>query len=536
MMKQYDVYIQSLEKMKEQIENYPLEISEGTKKMQKEYHVDAVNQRNEYIFKQISKLEKDLEQVKSFLMYKTEQLLPRLHSENEDIQLHKLQSLDNRFVYYNVYADFFSKLGFDQIFSGMSHYDQLDFDVILSYLCQIINTFQLAGISLSSKDFSYSNYVREFMCSFFVHYKNDDFQDKMKDIFDHIYWNCPNLIIHLKINIYIICFKYQKKLNLYCTKKFDEFSKEYQNDSYSFISQYEKMRKEIEVSRLTDSYYIVQKFVNNDYNIDDFLETSDVWKQKFNQFLNDCNYDDMTDEERDDYFRELIQLKYMLYELDNIKKYEELKKDIIKRFSSTEKNIIKNKWKEIKKIEAAKNKLLKKYYSLINKDNYNKYREKISFLISEINEKINVLDLLYIELEDLRITEKIKHNLSNGSTIYDAFCLVDSCYGYLKQFFETKMEIKDSDQLNYILNEFHNFIYSGSLVILKNVNIFQECSIVDMINHKCKLFHINVNIQLEDNLDGLKKDLEFIEFLYYVRNCDLSIPEIKFICEVKTLG
>lgn len=535
MTKQNDVYIQSLERMKEQIENYPLEIFEGTKKVQKEYHIDAVNQRNEYVLKQISKLEKDLDIVKSLLVGKMEKLLPQLRSDDEKKQLDELKELENMFVFYNSYGDFFSKLGFDRIFFDMGHYDELDFDVILSYLCQFIETFKLAGVSLSSKDFSYSNYVQEFMCSFFSHYKNDDFQEQMKDVFDNIYWNCPNLVVHLKLNIYVLSFKYQKKLDQYCIKKMKELSNLNKNDSYSFLSKYEKIRKDIKNVKLSDSYYIVQKFVNNDYNIDDFLETSDVWKQKFNQFLNDCNYDDMTDEERDDYFRELIQLKYMLYEFDNIKQYDELKKDISNRFNNTDKNMFKNKMKEIKKIESLKNKLLKKYYSLANKDNHNKYRDKISFLISEINEKINTLDTLYMELEDVRMTEKIKNSLSNGSTIYDAFCLVDTCYGYLKHFFETKMELKDSNKLNKMLEEFHEFVYSGFLVISKSVNIFQECSIVDMINHKCKLFHINLLINEEDNLDSIKKDLEFIEFLYYVGKCYLSVSQIKFICEVKTL-
>ena len=79
----------------------------------------------------------------------------------------------------------------------------------------------------------------------------------------------------------------------------------------------------------------------------------------------------------------------------------------------------------------------------------------------KIKEQINKLDTLYNDLEELEIDLKIRENLSEGSSIYDALITSISSYTYIEKVMVEKFKDVDTD---FDLSKYEESILNLSII------------------------------------------------------------------------
>lgn len=532
-MMKFDDYKKMMDLTKEKIENYPLEINQGTKKMKQEYHIDAIKKRNQFVESEIKKYTDVLDQIKTNLNKKMNSLIPTLKSAEIEIVEKRIVFLDKILNYASTCKSALDKLDLNKRCYLIDDIDNSNIELTTQRMLSIIETFKLVGIEIKEEDFDYSTYTKQYMKKFFESLSLDDFNGKMKQNFDEIYWNCPNILTHLKLNFFMLYKKYDKKFVSYCNNELKQILKKINMTLKDVSNLYCEQRLKLELLNGTDSYLIINSFVEKTLLIDDYMPNSEIRKQKSAQFLIDKNFDDMSQSEKDDYFKKLIDVKNMLIELENITKYEFIYKDISDKYQNKDAEKVKSKEKEIKKIESKKNKNLKKYYKIIKKKN--KDISKINLLLLEIDNSVMEIKKLNSELDEIKTKELIKKNISDGSTLYDAFLFVDSNYSYMHHLFMTKLGLNNFSELENEIKLFDKFISNPNNVITNKISLFNSESIENMINNKCKMLGINIVINDLNEINKLKNELDFIENLYYIEKSNVTFEQIKFICDVKSL-
>ena len=67
-------------------------------------------------------------------------------------------------------------------------------------MIKALDIFNLIGVNLTEKDFSYTTYTKEYIKNLLI-YQSDLSNQKLKNSFNTIYWQCPNLIMQIELNI-----------------------------------------------------------------------------------------------------------------------------------------------------------------------------------------------------------------------------------------------------------------------------------------------------------------------------------------------
>ncbi|MDD3453240.1 MAG: hypothetical protein PHN42_03065 [Bacilli bacterium] len=527
-------YLEIIEELKNKVDLFPLELFEGTKKMKENYNKQAILDRNDFVMNLIDKYEINLDIIKNQLNQRLTKLLPENKNNALDIINNKLILLRKVIKYNNKINDVEDKTGFNKIIYNMDNLINTDLREVNNTLLYVINKFNMASIKLTIQDFEYSIYTKKYMQSFLQLMNTDSFDSAMSEKFDEIYWNCPNLLVHLRLNVIDLINKYNKKLVEFVKLKQNNLFKQSQTNVNDYEQTYLFERKNYEQMLLRDPYINVNKFINNQLNINDYLINSSIRKNNISKFINFDVFEKFSEQEKSKFYLDIISLGDSICEVECYRYFEPLIKDIIERYKNKEKNkgLYNLKLKEIKKLEKEKNKQVIKYFKLESKEKNNKLI-KIS---SDINEKIDILNQLYKDLEDSRINEKIYKYINEESTIYDAIKFISSFYGYLKSLIVKEFKINTNQEINEIIDRFYNFAYDTNNVIINKFNLFSKYDIELLIKNKYQLFNINITKEdLVENISSLKETIKYIKEIYYLESDSISLNDIKLICEIKKI-
>ncbi len=521
----------------EHINTFKLELESGTKKMKEKFHKSAVKERNEYVEEQIKKFDKYQVEVYRLLKSRVNSLLPSDKSNHYDSLKKNIEKEKQIIVFNNSDYSIDFKLGIFKLISSIDINDDVSLNTINNTFLNIIKIFEDASIKLTISDFTYSMFTEKYMHVFLDNIeKNNRFEEVMKKCFDSIYWECPDIIKHLKLNFWSLLEKYEEKLKIYTDTVSYQLLQKTGYDKNSLIDKYlgNVNKYNLEVSR--DEFYNLDSFLSKKKNVLDYLDDSATRVKNLDQFVIDGEFKDIEDSSK--FYDNMVELAHTLGVLKLYYRYEFIIKDIQDKYSKKDanKSVFSNKLKEVKTEEGKRKKIYNDYLKACGKNLFHKVNEeKIKSNKLAINEEILKLDTLYNELHDLEIVELINKKVNSTDSLYDLFSLSYESYYYLEKMFNE--HFKDSDDYSFEeeLNKYFDFIYSPYNDFLKKINGFSMVDVSSVITDKYRLLGINVtndNISV-DNLDSFMDSVNYVKFIDDILKGDLSFDDINVIVKFR---
>ncbi len=521
----------------EHINTFKLELESGTKKMKEKFHKSAVKERNEYVEEQIKKFDKYQVEVYRLLKLRVNSLLPSDKSNHYDSLKKNIEKEKQIIVFNNSDYSIDFKLGIFKLISSIDINDDVSLNTINNTFLNIIKIFEDASIKLTISDFTYSMFTEKYMHVFLDNIeKNNRFEEVMKKCFDSIYWECPDIIKHLKLNFWSLLEKYEEKLKIYTDTVSYQLLQKTGYDKNSLIDKYlgNVNKYNLEVSR--DEFYNLDSFLSKKKNVLDYLDDSATRVKNLDQFVIDGEFKDIEDSSK--FYDNMVELAHTLGVLKLYYRYEFIIKDIQDKYSKKDanKSVFSNKLKEVNTEEGKRKKIYNDYLKACGKNLFHKVNEeKIKSNKLAINEEILKLDTLYNELHDLEIVELINKKVNSTDSLYDLFSLSYESYYYLEKMFNE--HFKDSDDYSFEeeLNKYFDFIYSPYNDFLKKINGFSMVDVSSVITDKYRLLGINVtndNISV-DNLDSFMDSVNYVKFIDDILKGDLSFDDINVIVKFR---
>ena len=396
-------------------------------------------------------------------------------------------------------------------------------DKINENILDLIDKFNKVGIVLNKDNFKYSISLYKYMGNFFDNILEKDINIKMKDTFDNLYWECPDIINHLYLCFMLLLDKYKVKFDSYINNKCnnsDDYNNELDKYYQLFISYNDK--------QMSDNYLVYEKFDNGTYKIEEYLNNSSTRKDIISKFIDYDKYINLSKEERIKFYDQIKGIYYDLCESLLINKYGYMINKV-KDIYSNKNNYLNNYSsfvKTIKQLERQREKINNRLFILnnrINDRNKDRLSKKYNNLFNKVNMKIKEIIDSYNNYDELLLNDNIIKNLNEDSTYYDAFKIFENNYSYLINF------MKDNDG-NY--DEYISFIYNPYLNISKSIPFISDLDIENKLSEKYDLFDIDIDLS---DKNKLREDLEYIIRLSYFEFGNINIEKIKLIFDIRKM-
>ena len=130
-------------------------------------------------------------------------------------------------------------------------------------------------------------FTYEYMSLFINSFGNNNFNDIMKKSFDNIYWECPDIIKHIKLNLWFLMDKYKEKLDIYSSTKATDLLNSTGLSKTELLNNYLKDISNLSKMLARDDFYNLEMFMSKKKNILDYLVDSSTRTKNFDQFVID---------------------------------------------------------------------------------------------------------------------------------------------------------------------------------------------------------------------------------------------------------
>ena len=529
-MSQIDDFYSKMESDKNYVDNFVLETHEGTKRLKEKFHLNASQERNNYIEKKIIDYNNSLEAIKNEMKLRFSQLMPRDRSLEYEKELDRI---DNYINLVKLDLDISSSFKLNISFVLSSIQDDSSLDDLNLAISKFIDLFHQYDISLSIEDFKYTMFTEEYMKSFFSHADQETF----KKVFEKIFFTCPDLKMQLKMNLVDIISKYQKKLDQFVLLRKKELYEKYSVTSSDVVSKYISYRGEIGKRIAMDEYYNTKLFLDSKKKIDDYMDNSPIREKNYNLFST-IKYSDLDDVKKKSFNDSIMDFYLTLNELKKYYRYEFIIKDLIERYKNKDsvKNEFLSKKKEIEKEEKTRLSIYKDYLKACGIGLFShRNPDKIKDCMLKMNDQVKKLNQLYSEFNDIEITYYLS-SINSSASIYDLFMISLKSFPFLEKCFLNKEEFMD-EPFPKVIDDFFRFLYNPNNSILRKINVFTDYDLVDVIASKYRLLNLNVpddSIQPE-TIDSTLESLRFINLVQNVENSNISFSTIFVLCRIKDI-
>lgn len=532
---------QEIEINEKHISEFVLETTTGTKRMKEKFHKNAVIERNNYIKRQLQKFKDYQKRLYQELDNYVENKLPQDKTaiyQQQELELNQLLTI---IPYTEEKIALEIKLGLANILYKVNEDKETSLKEINEALIEFLTIFEEASIILTQKDFTYSMFTYEYMDLFFKNRQADNFDDLMLASFKEIYWECPEFVSHLKLNLIDIVTNYYKTLDKYCIEKENRLLSEKQVTKEKVLEIYQAKKRNLEQVMQMDEYYNLQKFLNKVKNIDDYSITAPLRTKCFNHFVMENTYSNLTPERKAEFDKESLHLQQQLHELKEYYQYVPIIKDIIDKYRKKDqaKDTYEAKLKEIQ----AEEKKRQKIYTDFQKASgigflAKKSLAKMDSLKVTMKSQIEKLKQLYEELHKLEINAKISEFMTDGSSIHDAFITSLSSYHYIEQAMTEKYKEIDSDfSLEKYMKKYLEFIYNPNTEFLMKITAILEYDIAKVISEKYCLLDMNLSKEelTEETIDVTLETIDVVALINNIKQSNLSIEEMTLLCNIKKI-
>lgn len=523
------------------IDNFPLETETGTKKLKEKFHKKAVEERNAYIKKEIPKFKDYQRETYQQLDNYVKSVFPIDKTQEYEDTSKKIEEIFNIIPYVDDKIALETKLGFAHIFYELSERIEASLTVINQSIKSFINIMKSANIELTAENFNYSPFVNDYMKSFLVNSDKENFEEIMQTTFKEIYWECPELIMHIKRNLIMIFKNNYQGLKSYCDKIAIEKLQEKGLSKENALNTYQQELLSLQDKIDQDEFLNLQMFLGKKRNVDDYTEGAPLRSKSFNQLVIGGSYAELRDEQKKVFDIESINLGRHLEVLKEYYNYESIIKDLVTRFKKKEESKTKYeaKKKEVDTEEKVREKLYKEYLrangiGFLAKRNDN----KISEIKVKIKDQINKLSNLYKELEELEIDINVGKYLTEGSSVYDVLTTSLSSYIYIENVLVEKFQDIDVDfNLSNYVSRYLKFIYNPNADFLHKITALSDYDISEVISEKYALLGINVEKEeiTQDSIDGTISSVKVTTLVNNIKKSNMTIDQMKLICDINKI-
>lgn len=514
--------VKKIEIDRNHIDNFVLETTEGTKRTKAKFHREASEQRNAYVERQLSFFQECLKEAKNEMAKRVQELIPEDRSNEYTADLLTVDNLLD-LVKLNSNISNRLKLKLDFIVSSITE------DTSLQNLNVIIDSFikrmGKLGISLSIKDFQYTMFTQRYMEAFF---KQVDF-NVMKEVFEKLYFACPDIKLQLKMNLEDILTKYEKELGKYVLSLTKSELEKYHVTSGEVVVKYVSTRQEVGNRIAMDPYYNTMLFLDNKKKITDYVVDAPARNKNYDLFTLGGSYASLEEPEKAHYNSAVMGFYLTLNELKKYYRYEFMVTDLLNRYKekdSAKTNYLAKK-KEIDKEEKVRLSIYKEYLKSMGIGFLaKKNEEKSQSAKLKMNEQIRKLHDLYAELEEMDISYRLA-SLSESATLYELFLTALQSFPFLAKCF-TGNEDFEEKSLEENVQELFRFVYNPHNDFLRKINAFADYNVTDVVAEKYKLLNLNVTNEMI-NLDNIDSTLESARFVNLVQNVERSTIDFHMI-------
>lgn len=427
----------------------------------------------------------------------------------------------------------YEKMGLDKRIYRLGRFYKENLESINKEILECINKFKKVGINLSADNFEYSIYVNEYMHTFFNEL-NDINSEVVKNKFEEIYWKCPDLIIHIELNLRYIYMINQKNIYKYYENRKTELLKIINIEADKVEEKFFGLQKKYDEDISSDKYLLIKSFLDGTLDCKDYEEKK--IKDEYLKLVPQALIENDSKKVIKEITKNSIKFLNSLYEYKNFLKFQYIFDDIKTKYQEREQH--KNSYNETKKAISTKEKKLGKLNKKINgKGLFNKKGKKEQ-QTAEYNALILEIKELYKKLDNDEIYVKIIDNISDNSTIYNVLKFASQFSTYV-----TECSIKHNpsitqEEIEQNILDLREFLNNPYNIIIKNITVMEEKNISIIISDRYKL--LNFNIEKEDinpdNLDNLIDILRKIKNYYYIQKSEINLDDMRFICEFKKIA
>ena len=492
------------------------------------------------------------------VMYKkANELLPNSANLEIDNLKEKINVLKEGNKLLKIVDNFYEGLEFSKILNDIDH--PVTLEEFNNNIEKIINILKEIGITLSERDFNYTLNVNRYMKVLFEELNNNDkntLEKNMKKVFDSIYWDNHDILKDISINIKNMLRLNEKKIIEYSTKKKNDYFNNNNLDESTIEDQLDSLKFKRDNLIDIDKFNILDKFISNEYNVNDFLDNSEVLLTNRNKLIDENKFNEMTIEEKEDFYKNVNDLSKNLFEYKSYEKFKYLVTNMKKIYDKKDqyKGIYDEKLKTIETVNADKKKLSDqlfklndKYLKTSNKNTSILFNEskkekmlldlatKIKGIEQDINRKLNEIRTESVNLEKTKFENLIASKINENCTVYDVLKMYkDNYIELLLAIKEKKKDIKE-EELTSEINDFYDFINSPYMKIIKIMNFINLEEFSKIIEEKYKLSNFNIKIDKIDSpsFKELEDACNFIDFYNNINNSGYSASTYKLILDNK---
>lgn len=436
----------------------------------------------------------------------------------------------------------FEKMELDKSLYILKRFYKNNLELINNAIVECLNKFNEVGVPLDKEDFNFSVYTKEYMTVLFEELKKGDVNStRIKDLFEQIYWKCPDIIIHIELNFRSIYFKNEKIINRYFDEVKKQITKELGLDEEKTLERFNSLQSKYIETKNKDTALIIDKFLNNVMFTKDYEENN--IKKQYKKILG-LDIEELDIKKLDEINKNIFRLQNSLYELKNYFKFKFIYDEAINIYKSNEKykNTYNAKMKQIKKIESNLIKVNKKIERLENHKGliqklFFKNGKRLEKITNNTNAQIIELKNTYRDLEESKIKNIISVSLNDNSTIYDVLLLASRFYSFLvNTIIDTFPDIVQDD-IQDLVEKFKGFISYPKMTIINNIKISGDKDILLMVKDKYNLCNINISKEdiEEDKISDLISTVNILCENNYIINSNVTKKDIQFATLAKKI-
>lgn len=494
--------------------------------------------------KNVKKYKEKIEELqKEYQEYKNEivKILKQRYEKESNIEkTNKIENLDSRLntimsklYLFNDYKTSYEKMGLDKIIYKIGKYYKENLENINSQIAECIKRFNMVGIKLELADFDYSIYVKQYMEVFMEELQKDLFSsERLKATFEDIYWKCPEIIVHIELNIRNIYLRKEAQIDKYFEKEKNELLKKWAKEPKEIFETYLRIKKEQLKEKSEDKKAILDEFLSGKINIKNYSQS------KINSELDKILPQEVTNkinENQNEIEENIIKFLNSLYEYKKYMNFKFIIEDIKEHYK--EKDNYKKVYIETKKkIDVAEKKLRKLNKKASRKGIFGT-KKQIEKQSNEQKQLILQIKDLYKELDLNKFYNKIYHNLTDDSKIYEVLKLASSYYGYLATCIIKNNKTITQEEIDEMIEELDEFLRNPYNTIINNLTISDEKDVALIIKDRYKL--LNFIIDKEDislnNVDNLIATLETIEKSFCMKKIGINPENIEEMLSIKKI-